>query len=49
VGQWKNFDVTPDGNRIVALMPAEGQEAQHHVIFVGNFVDQLGRTVRRAR
>jgi serine/threonine-protein kinase len=49
VGQWKNFDVTPDGNRIVALMPVEGQEAQHHVIFVGNFVDQLGRTVRRAR
>jgi serine/threonine-protein kinase len=49
VGQWKNFDVTPDGNRIVALMPVEGQEAQHHVIFVGNFVDQLRRTVRRAR
>lgn len=49
VGQWKNFDVAPDGTRIVALMPMEPQEAQHHVIFVGNFLDQLRRTVPRAR
>jgi eukaryotic-like serine/threonine-protein kinase len=49
VGQWKNFDVAPDGTRIVALMPVEGQEAQHHVIFVENFLDQLRRTVPRAR
>jgi serine/threonine-protein kinase len=40
------YDVAPDGKRIAALMPAEGPEAQqHHVIFLGNFLDELRRRV----
>ena len=37
---------TPDGKRIVALMPvgtAEGQKAQNHVIFLENFFDEVRR------
>jgi serine/threonine-protein kinase len=44
----KNFDLAPDGKRIVALMPvetAEGQKAQNHVIFLENFSDELRRKV----
>ena len=44
----KNFDLAPDGKRIVALMPvetAEGQKAQNHVIFLENFFDELRRKV----
>jgi serine/threonine-protein kinase len=42
----KNFDLAPDGKRIVALMSvetAEGQKAQSHVIFLMNFFDELRR------
>ncbi|HEV2200624.1 MAG TPA: protein kinase [Bryobacteraceae bacterium] len=42
------YDVAPDGKRIAALMPAEGQEgqkAQNHVIFLENFFDELRRKV----
>jgi serine/threonine-protein kinase len=42
----KNVDLAPDGKRVVALMPAEGLEAQpsqHHVIFLENFFDELRR------
>ena len=42
----KNFDLAPDGKRIVALMPvetAEAQKAQNHVIFLENFFDELRR------
>jgi serine/threonine-protein kinase len=42
----KNFDLAPDGKRIVALMPvetAEGQKAQNHVIFLENFFDDVRR------
>ena len=42
----KNVDLAPDGKRIVALMPAEGSEAQqsqHHVVFLENFFDELRR------
>lgn len=42
------YDVAPDGQRIVALMPAEtpvGQTAQSHVIFLLNFFDALRRRV----
>jgi len=49
VGQWKNFDVAPDGTRIVALMPAEAQQRQHLVVFVGNVLDHLRQSVSRAR
>jgi Tol biopolymer transport system component/predicted Ser/Thr protein kinase len=39
-----SFDVAPDGKRVVALMPAEGPDAQeHHVIFLQNFYDELRR------
>jgi serine/threonine-protein kinase len=42
----KNVDLAPDGKRIVALMPAEGgeaQQSQHHVVFLENFFDELRR------
>ena len=44
----KNVDLAPDGKRmrIVAVMPAEGAEAQqsqHHVVFLENFFDELRR------
>jgi eukaryotic-like serine/threonine-protein kinase len=43
-----NFDLAPDGKHIVALMPTEvpdGEKAQHHVIFLLNFFDELRRRV----
>ena len=43
-----NYDVAPDGKRIVALMAAEapGQlQVQNHVIFLENFFDELRRRV----
>jgi eukaryotic-like serine/threonine-protein kinase len=46
VGLFKNFDLAPDGKRIVALMPAEGpqaQQSQNHVVFLENFFDELRR------
>jgi serine/threonine-protein kinase len=41
----KNVDLGPDGKRIVALMLDEEGEAQHHVIFLENFFDELRRRV----
>ena len=44
--QGKNFDVAPDGKRIIALRPVEtpeAQEAQNHVVFLLNFADELRR------
>ncbi len=41
-----NFDLAPDGKRIVALMPvetAEGQKARNHVTFLMNFFDEVRR------
>jgi Tol biopolymer transport system component/predicted Ser/Thr protein kinase len=46
-----NYDVAPDGERIAALMPAEGQEdqkAQNHVIFLQNFFDEVRRRTAAA-
>ena len=43
-----NFDVSPDGKRVAALMPVErpeDQKAQNHVIFLLNFFDELRRRV----
>ena len=43
-----NFDVAPDGKRIVALIPVdapEAQQSQNHVIFLENFFDELRRKV----
>jgi len=48
VGLLANYDLAPDGKRIVALMPAETQDAQqdrNHVIFLENFFDELRRKV----
>lgn len=44
----RNFDLAPDGKRIVALFPADGKESQQtqsHVIFLENFFDELKRKV----
>ena len=48
VGDLPNYGLTPDGKRIVALMPVEesqAQQAQNHVIFLENFFDELRRKV----
>jgi Tol biopolymer transport system component len=48
LGQVVNYDLAPDGKRIVALMPvetAEAQKAQSHVIFLENFFDEVRRKV----
>ena len=48
VNSARNFDLAPDGKRIVALMPEESPEAQQsqsHVIFLENFADELQRKV----
>ena len=42
------YELAPDGKRIAALMPAEAlekQKQQNHVIFLGNFSDELRRKV----
>jgi Tol biopolymer transport system component len=48
-----NFDLAPDGKRIVALMPATeakgSQEAQNQVTFLLNFFDELRRRVPTAK
>jgi len=40
-----NFDVAPDGNRILALIPADAEDVEphHHVTFLLNFLDDLDR------
>jgi hypothetical protein len=43
VGFSKNVDLAPDGKRVVAVLPTEGREAQHHVVFLVNFFDELRR------
>ena len=48
IGGLANYDLAPDGKRIVAIMPvetAEGQKAQSHVIFLENFFDEVRRKV----
>ena len=43
-----NFTLARDGKRVAALMPVESSEeqaAQHHVIFLMNFLDELERRV----
>ncbi len=43
-----NYDLAPDGKRIVALMPADTPQdrlPQSHVIFLENFFDELRRRV----
>jgi hypothetical protein len=47
--QIRNVDLSRDGNRIAALMPAPestgAQRAQNHVVFLENFFDELRRRV----
>jgi serine/threonine-protein kinase len=46
LGIVQNFDLTPDGTRIVALMPADdpvARAAQNQVIFLENFFDEVRR------
>ena len=46
LGLFKNFDVAPDGKRIVALLPAESgvaQQSRGHVVFLMNFLDEVRR------
>jgi hypothetical protein len=43
-GVLPDFDLAPDGRRVVALVPASGSddaEAANHVTLMLNFVDQL--------
>ena len=47
-GVLPNFDVAPDGERILALMPAaqsEKQQSPNHVTIMLNFVDEVRRRV----
>jgi serine/threonine-protein kinase len=46
-GNAKNYDLAPDGKRVIALIPARTQE--HHVIFLRNFADELRRRVPGGR
>jgi hypothetical protein len=45
----KNFDLAPDGKRIVTLMSAAevkgASEGQNHVVLLMNFFDELRRRV----
>jgi hypothetical protein len=48
----RTFDVAPDGKRLVVLTPVEPQEApraDHDVVFVLNFLDELRRRVPAGR
>jgi hypothetical protein len=41
-------DLASHGKRIAALMPVDtpgAQQAQNHVVFLGNFIDELQRKV----
>jgi serine/threonine-protein kinase len=48
IGFGTNFDLTPDGKRFLAMMPAEGaesRESQSHVMLVLNIFDEVRRRV----
>jgi hypothetical protein len=52
VGVFRNYDVSPDGKSIAALMPVKGPEAEkvrNHVFFVQNFFDEVRRRVEAAK
>ena len=42
-GAVQNFDISPDGKRMLALIPAEAARANNHVTFLLNFGDELRR------
>jgi hypothetical protein len=42
------FDLSPDGKRLAVVTPvasAEGHKAEHRVVFLTNFFDELRRKV----
>jgi hypothetical protein len=44
----ENFDVSPDGKRLLVLAPVETRtppQAEHEIVFVENFLDELLRRV----
>jgi hypothetical protein len=44
----RNFDVAPDGKRIIAIVPVEDPDEQkwkNHVVYMENFFDELLRRV----
>jgi hypothetical protein len=50
---WKpggtEFDLSPDGKRLAVVTPvasAEAPKAEHEVVFLENFFDELRRRVR---
>ena len=48
IGLGLNFDLAPDGTRLVAVMPAqssEPRETQNHVTVMTNFFDEVRRRV----
>jgi len=48
-GSWGNYDLSRDGQRVVALLPSggvEGLRTQNHIVFLLNFFDELRRRVR---
>ena len=48
-GVLPNFDVAPDGERVIALMPAvrsEEQQTVNHVAFMLNFSEEVRRRTR---
>jgi serine/threonine-protein kinase len=49
LGGATGFDLSPDGKRLIVTMPVAtslGPSADHHVVFVLNFFDELRRRVR---
>ena len=40
-----NYNLAPDGKRILVFMPAPASEARSHIIFLEHFFDELRRKV----
>ena len=49
VGQWRNFDLAPDGRRILALLPVDTPDPELRATFLLNFFDEIQRRVRSTR
>ena len=50
MGFLRNFDVAPDGRRMLALLPLEAQgSSPSRAIFLMNFLDELRRRIPAAR
>lgn len=52
ITQASMWDLAPDGARALAVTPAESPitaDAEHHVVFLQNFFDELRRKVPRGK